>query len=386
MDDAQDNPPGEAVAASLGLRQRLLSLRALLVLLVLVPAMVVLVYTALIASPRYESRADFMVRGLEQEMQPTGGLAQLVGATPVSAVHRETIAVRDYLLSLQAIDDLKAQGVDVEAILHGDTADWWTSLRYADRRAEGLRDYYRAMVDIAYDENSGVVHVSARAYSPEDARRLAAALIALGEGRVNTFNERIVAAGEELASNRLAEAELSLVSIQSRLTDYRELAGEIDPAASGRAAQQEIEGVKVQLALARSRLQTMRRQLAEDSPLVVAARSRVDALQGASSQLQSQITGTNGALNRRLGEFETLRLQQELAMKRFEEAQAQLDEARSQAARQQLFFVSVVSPGMPEKAVAPRPLRDTLVVLIGLALAFAIGWLLVAGVREHAAD
>ena len=40
---------------------------------------------------------------------------------------------------------------------------------------------------------------------------------------------------------------------------------------------------------------------------------------------------------------------------------------------------------MPQKALYPERGRILLTVLIALLLAYAIGWLIVAGVREHAA-
>lgn len=360
--------------------------RTAFAVLVLLPALLVLVYSGVFASPRYESRTGFMVRGIEREAPPVGGLAEIVGAAPMGNAQREALAVQDYLLSLQAIDDLAARGVDVEDMLHGDNADWWITMRFPDRRAEALRDYYRAMVDIDYDEASGIARIAARAYSPDDAHALATALIALGEDQINSFNTRAIAAGVTLAQNELTEAESELVSIQAQLTNYRDLTGEIDPAATGRSAQQELEAMEADLVLERAGLQAMRAQLSGSSPLVVAAQGRVSALQSAVSQLRDNLTGDADALNRRLSDYERLALQQELAGKRYETAQAALQEAQAQAARQQLFLISVVTPNVPEKPVGPKPWRDALVVLVGLALAFAIGWLLLAGIREHQAD
>lgn len=360
--------------------------RALFAAVVVIPALLVLLYGALLAGPKYESRAGFMVRGIEQEAPPVGGLAEMVGAAPLGAAQREAMAVQDYLLSLQAIEDLAARGIDVDALLHGPQADWWTTLRYPDRRAEGLAEYYRAMVSVDYDETSGIARIAARAYTPEDAKALAEALIAMGEDQINSFNQRSILAAEELARSQLENAEAELLEIQAQLTDYRDVMGELDPSATGRSAQEELESLEARLVVERSGLQAMRARLAEGSPLVVSARSRVDALQSAVAQLRADLTGDADALSRRLSAYETLALRQDLAGKRYEAAQAQLEEARSQAARERLFLVSVVNPGLPEKPVAPRPLRDALVVLVGLALAFAIAWLLIAGIREHQAD
>jgi capsular polysaccharide transport system permease protein len=45
----------------------------------------------------------------------------------------------------------------------------------------------------------------------------------------------------------------------------------------------------------------------------------------------------------------------------------------------------VVQPNLPEKPAYPRPWRNALALLTALAVAYAIGWLVLAGVREHQA-
>jgi len=44
-----------------------------------------------------------------------------------------------------------------------------------------------------------------------------------------------------------------------------------------------------------------------------------------------------------------------------------------------------VNPNMPVKALFPERWRILATVLISLLLVYSIGWLIVAGVREHAA-
>lgn len=373
-----------AARARLGwLRSR----RGLFVVLVLLPTLLTLLYTSLIASPQYESRAAFIVRGMELERAPAGGLAELIGGgAGMSGAQREALSLRDYLLSLDAIAALDKRGVDVTAIYDRPGIDPLSALAFDDSRAEEVRDYYRDQVDVNYDSAEAITRIAVRAFSPEDAQRLAASLIELGEERINTFNERAIAAGQENALEDLAGAEAELASIQGELTSYRDLTGEIDPLAKSKAAQEELEKLEAELIVQRSELGSMRRSLSASSPLVQAALSRVSATERAVGELRAKLTGDSDALTRRLSVFEQLKLKQEFAAKRYDAARVQLEEAKAQAARQRLFLVPVVTANTPEKPVSPRPLRTTLTVFAALAVAFAIGWLVLAGVREHQAD
>lgn len=47
-------------------------------------------------------------------------------------------------------------------------------------------------------------------------------------------------------------------------------------------------------------------------------------------------------------------------------------------------MVRVVEPNLPVKALYPQRLKIVATVFFALALAYAIGWLILAGVREHA--
>ena len=54
--------------------------RAVFAAVVLLPTLLVFLYTALIASPEYESRAEFIIKGMDKDKPPVGGIAELVGA------------------------------------------------------------------------------------------------------------------------------------------------------------------------------------------------------------------------------------------------------------------------------------------------------------------
>ncbi|MEY4951621.1 MAG: hypothetical protein RL299_45, partial [Pseudomonadota bacterium] len=337
-------------------------------------------------SPQYDSHAAYMIRGTEQKNPDGGLLASLAAQGTGGPAQGESLAVRDFMRSADAIAALKKQGIDVSAHYADSQADWFSRLTPAQPRAEDLLEYYRSQVQVDFDEQSGMTKIRVRAFAPQEARRIALALIALGEERVNTFNQRAVAAAQQDAQANLASAEEEIATIQGKLTAFRDLTRDIDPARQGEGTQARLEKVEAELIEERANLAGMRASLSAGSPLVVSATARVRTLERTAAELRGKLTGGAGAVNNRLAAYEELKLKQELAVKRYDDARARLSRANDQAARERLFLVQVVSANLPDKPARPRPLSTTLMVLLGLATAFAIGWLLLAGVREHMAD
>ncbi len=353
-------------------------------LLVILPTLLVLLYQLLIASPQYESRTEYMIRGLQPEPRAAGGLTELLGgAQGVTA--REAGAIKDYLLSPDALAALGTRGIDVTALYNRKDADIFSRLRFAQPRAETLLSYYRDHVAVDFAKEEGTTKLSVRAFSPQDARKLAAALVALGEAQVNVFNQRAVETGIALAGQDLAKAEAEMIRIQGELTGFRDITGDIDPARNSEGEGQQQRQLDAQLARERALLASMGQFLTGESPQMAVQRSRVTALEAETARLDAKLTGAPGAISRRLAAFEQLKLQQDFSAKRYQAARASLDNAKEQAGKQQLFFVEVIKPNLPEKPDRPRPWRTALALLVGLSVAFSIGWLILAGIREHEA-
>jgi capsular polysaccharide transport system permease protein len=100
--------------------------------------------------------------------------------------------------------------------------------------------------------------------------------------------------------------------------------------------------------------------------------------------VKAGLAGPRAAMAPGLGAYESLRLRQEFAAKRYEAAAAALELARTETLKQQLFVARVVEPNLPVKALFPERLKSIATVFLASLLIYGIGWLILAGVREHA--
>ncbi|MBX6743767.1 MAG: capsule biosynthesis protein, partial [Acetobacteraceae bacterium] len=89
--------------------------------------------------------------------------------------------------------------------------------------------------------------------------------------------------------------------------------------------------------------------------------------------------------SQQIGEFERLGMERELAQTQLASATASLERARAEAQRQQIFLLRVVEPNLAEWPRYPRASLNVLYIFICLSVGYGLAWLLVAGMREHAA-
>ncbi|WP_448659585.1 lipopolysaccharide biosynthesis protein [Sphingomonas sp. CJ99] len=353
-------------------------------LFVVLPTLIVALYLSLFASSQYRSEASFIIRSVEPRGPSMGGIGQLLGmAAPLSAGQSEAQNIREYLLSMDVIPALKARGIDLVQVYRRPGTDPVFRLWFENPRAETLLDYYRSRVDVTYSTEDDLTRMEVRAFAPQDAQRMANALLDIGEARVNAFNARVVDAGMRLARAEMIAAEQELAGVQARITGLRSVNRDVDPQASGLAEQRDQQERVASVDRQRALLADMERQLAPDSPQIAAMRARLRALEQSLGAVRGRIAGAPGATSNRVGAYEELRLRQDFAAKRYEAARATLEEARVRAEKDRLFVVPVVNPNLPEKPWGPRPIRTTLIVFACLSLAYGIAYLVIAGIREH---
>ena len=76
-------------------------------------------------------------------------------------------------------------------------------------------------------------------------------------------------------------------------------------------------------------------------------------------------------------------LEQKLAEHRYSSALTSLEVARADAQRKQRYLLSFVKPSLPDEAIEPERLMNTLIVFLAASLIYGIGALIVAAVHDH---
>jgi len=353
--------------------------------LVLLPTVLVAAYYYLIASDQYQSEAVFVVRRAGANAPSGSGMGQILGFTlGTSESQSEARLVEEYLLSIDAVNRLRREDSLVERFRR-EGVDLLSRLHWSDPKPEDLLKYYRKQVMVELDSERGVSTLSVKAFQPSDAHELASKLLLMGEQQVNAINERTTQNEVKAAANELALAERDMSGLQRQMTAFRRSQEDIDPAGTGKAQIGLVSELTANLATLRAKLVSMESFVSRSSPQYKALAAQVQALEAQVAAQNAKLAnaGSSNTIAGKLGSYEELSVRQEFAGKRYVAAAAAYQQSLAEARKQQLYLVRVVQPNMPVKALFPERERIVITVFFSLAIAYAIGWLMVAGVKEH---
>ncbi|WP_396595220.1 chain-length determining protein [Brevundimonas sp. R86498] len=354
------------------------------VLVVGLPTMLAMIYYLLIASPRYVSETQFIVRATGQSAPTSLGVAlQGVGISPTQT---DAFAVHEYITSRDSLIELSRR-YEIAEILGPRGVDAFS--RYPQpwegRSREALYKGFQRFVTVGYDSTTGISTLRVEAFRPRDSQALTEALLGGGERLVNRMNERSAADTLAQARQSREEARARLSAAQQQLTSFRNREQFIDPTLAAKEGSELIGDLQIEVA----RLRADRAQIAGEapnSPQLPVFDGRIGAYERQIASEREKIAGDAGSLAPMISAYEDLVLNREFADKELTQATAAVISAEQEVRRQKLYLDRVVSPSLPDEPTEPRRWLAILTVFASSLLTYGIGWLIYAGVREHRQD
>jgi len=350
---------------------------------VLLPTLLAAIYFFGMAAAQYVSESRYIVRARTQSA--TSLLGEALNSAGFRAASEDATAMKDFLLSHDAVDGLRQQ-MDLVGMFRRPEADIWARMWFDNPQSERLVDYYRTRVTAIIDSSSGITTLTVRSFRPQDSLEINRALLSLGEGLVNRLNRRIVEDTVENSRREVARGEQRITAATQAISEFRERERALDPSRSAVLAVETIGRLEGQLATARGELQALQNFARPNNPQVLNLQNRIQALQTqvTEERRRTSTIGTEG-FTEQVAAFERLRLEAEFGGRQLTAATAGLERALADAQRQQLYLQRVVEPNLAERNRYPKRFTSVLYVFVGLSVLYGLVWLMVAGVKEHAA-
>ncbi|MFD9896910.1 capsule biosynthesis protein [Mesorhizobium sp. NPDC059025] len=339
-------------------------------LMVIVPTTMGCLYYGLIASDLYASETKFIVRSPNRNA--AGLLSGFLQSTGFVRAQDDSYIVSEFILSRAAMNEL-VKANELKEILSRPEADFLTRfpLPWVTPSDEQVFEHYLRFVEISTDSGSGVTALQIRATRPDDAWKLADALLQHSEKLINRLNDRARQDAIRYAQVEVWHSERRLSHMQKRLTDFRNREVMVDPTKQSAAALDLIARLSDEVSESKTRLMEVEVQTPQ-SPQVEALRVRITATERQISEERARIVGSDNSMAPRIAQYEQLLLEREMATKMLASATASLESAKIDAQRQQLYLERIANPNLPDYALYPKRLRS---VLLLFAIFFSIYWI-----------
>jgi len=362
-------------------KQRLRTLVLRVGLGTVLPTFITALYLAFVASPQYESTAQFTIES--REGGSVGGMELLAGGAAVGAALRDTILAREQIASRDMADFL-IDGSGFVRHYSDARRDRFFRLGSGASREE-IFDYYLDQVDAAFDWQTGVVRIRVRAFTKQDAIRFTEAILDESERRMNDRMERARRDTLAVAEREVERAEQRLEAARATVASIRSDGGELDPRRTAEAAVGVRTQVEMQLASAQAELVALLQNMQPDAPQVVAARQRVSGLiSSVSRENHRMVAESQDDLATQLETYEPAVLRKDLAQESYTASVASLERARQSLIQQQRYLVRISGPTRPSEATYPEVLLGSATVFLVTLGIVIIASLMLASVREHA--
>ncbi len=395
---AQDGAGGDAdkgapptvevrpVASPARMQRRHWGLILSFVLVVVAPFAATVVYLWSFAEDQYASTTGFTVRQEETESASDllGGLADFMGGGGGST---DTDVLYEFIQSQEIVERVNAE-VDLAAH-YGQ--NWPRDPAFAiwpDAAIEDLVWYWRRMVRISYDRNSGLIDVQVRAFDPETSQRIARLVVDESQEMINNLNEAAREESMAQAERDLSESQDRLRGTRQELTEFRVRTQIIDPEADMQARMGVLDNLQQQLAEALIDYDLLLQSTDEDDPRSRQARRRIEVIRERSRQerenfVAGDVTVAGTDYPTLLSDYESLRTDREFAEEAYRAALTALDSARSNAERQSRYLATHIRPTLAQSAGYPqRPMLTGLAALF-LLMVWSIGALVYYSLRDR---
>jgi capsular polysaccharide transport system permease protein len=390
---SEKDAPSKKQAKATASRFRV-SLTALsFLLMVMVPSLVTVYYYYFVASPQYQVETQFSVRGSSQGSVSALGLGSMFGSSMQSG---DSYIVASYVESLQLIRDVKSQlGIDLRQYFVKDDIDYLYEIE-PDMPLEKFVDYWRDMTDVAFNSTTGNVTFYVYAFSAEDSKAIADAVLKVSETLVNNLSENSRLQLTQVASKQVERAEARMKKVREDIQNLRSTEQEFDPVQIVAIQNQVTQSLESQLSQLRIRLTAVTKAASAETPSAKVIKRQIDALEQQLAEHKSKLSneptsatnakgaGDDGNLSAVLAKFEELTVEQGFATQAYTTSLAALESALMEAQKQERYFATFVMPAVPEIALYPLRMLDSFIAFLVFLAFWLVCQFLFRSIRDHA--
>jgi capsular polysaccharide transport system permease protein len=356
------------------------------ILMVVAPSLAAITYYGFVASDQYVAEARFTLRG--GTAPKLDSLAALTGVPAVTII-QDTQIVMNYIQSRAIIETLEPK-LQLRQMFSRPEVDSHSRFE-ADQSIEKFLKYWKSTIETSVQMPSGIVVLTARAFTPEDAVQVAKGVLSASESLVNDMNDRMRQDALALAEQEQQRALERLTKARTDLERARNEEGTLNAESTAEVVNGLIGGLRTEFLKMQQDYETQKRYMSEASPQLRTLQTRMNAISEQIGFLQAKLTrqssasGNDKTLSNTMSKLDQLELERQLSEKLYASSIAALERARLASESKMMYLNTFVQPVIAQEARYPRRAWSISVIVVVSLLA----WSAVSGVvilaRNHMA-
>lgn len=340
------------------------------------------IYWVLLASDRFVSDANVIIRKTDSLNAPTMDISMFMSGM-AGASRPNQLLLREYLLSVDMLRKLDA-AFDLRSHYSDKSRDIVSRMWFTDASMEWFHRHYLSRVDVEYDDFYGVLRIRVQAYNPEMAQAVGRMLVQEGERYMNQIGHELAEAQVgylisqvDLAQNRFQQARQALLAFQNEK-------GLVSPKSTAESINEIIARLEGQRTQLQTQLASLPRTLDRNHPNITMLAQALAAVNRQIDQEKAKLAAPSGrTLNYTVEEFERLQMEVGFTHDIYKTALVALEKGRIDSTRM-LEKVSVLqAPTLPEYPMEPDRPYNTVVTLLFAGLLVGILKLLESIMLDH---
>jgi capsular polysaccharide transport system permease protein len=252
-----------------------------------IPTIAAAIFFGLIASDQFEVESQFAIKG--RELGPVDAIGALTGMPSLSQA-QDGLVIIDYIKSRSLVEKLDRE-IGLRNFYTRDDIDWIYRFD-AEDPIEDFVKYWRKRI-YTHIENSGIVTVRIRAFTPEDALTVGRAVLAASEQLVNDMSNRSRRDALAQAQEEVSRAETRLVAVREEVRKLRDRERLLDPGKSGEALVKLVGELKLDRIKLDNEYRVSSRSLVPTAPQMQVLKARLDAVTDQIASIEAEMTNAN---------------------------------------------------------------------------------------------
>ncbi|MFJ5161288.1 Wzz/FepE/Etk N-terminal domain-containing protein [Pantoea sp. NPDC088449] len=337
------------------------------------------IYFGFIASDRYVSRAEIVVKQADQlKMLPDAlSLLGLGGSN-----HQDVQLIQEYLKSPDLLAKLDKE-LGLKAHYQNHQVDFFSRLG-SNISQEAFLKYYRDHLALRLDEISGVMTIELQAFEPAYGQRVIKLMLLESDRFINKLGHQVALEQLAFVEKEVGRAYQRLQAEKVKVLEFQNNHHLISPESTSSARLGVVSQIEGELARQQAQLKQLQSYMNETAPAVISAQATVNALTQQLTQEQNRLTGVDkNAMNEVTASYLDVQTQATLAADIYKTGLITLEQSRVEAYRKLKHLLVVSQPSLAEDAEYPRRLYNLATVGVLLSLMYGLIVMGLATLREH---